>query len=333
MKDRIRLLPHRSSTVGGPILLVAGLAFLSLGLFEQYRNQSLSAELLISLGFLAAGLGSTILIYMRRVALRTFFERINESGKWRFRIRIVEPGGETIIPSGAIQAREIRISPRTGPVFFVRMPGGIFLELHRFSSRRRASHRFLEIERLQKECLRESRAGSLSPVPGRGMAGAVRLIPDQHLAYWRDTVGLETALPLAVFLAGLSFLLLHGMNLQLSWEIRLLLFAAFLFLGLLSGAFNSSVRYLQRTGNEIRLGRLLFRYSLKARGSNVETPGILHRFRSYEDTGMWELWREEAQPTPELRLSSERKPRPSGRIRLHSSLAGSLAIHQCVFRR
>ncbi|MCB1138365.1 MAG: hypothetical protein KDK23_06385 [Leptospiraceae bacterium] len=333
MKDRIRLLPHRSSTVGGPILLVAGLAFLSLGLFEQYRNESLAAELLISLGFLAAGLGSTILIYMRRVALRTFFERIDEKGKWRFRIRIVEPGGETIIPSGAIQAKEIRISPRTGPVFFVRIPGGIFLEIHRFSSRRKASHRFLEVERLQKDCLRESRVGALKPLPGKGMAGALRLIPESHLAYWRDTVGLETALPLAVFLSGLSFLLLHGMNFSLTWEIRLLVFAALLFLGLAGGALNSSVRYLRRSGNEIRMGRLLFRYSLKARGTELPQSGVLHRWKVHEDTGMWELWREESQPTAELRLSSERKPAAARRIRLHSSLAASLAIQQCVFSR
>lgn len=334
MADRIKLVPPRSSSIGGPLLLVAGLAFLSAGLFGDFRNPSLNSDILMSLGILAAGLGATIVVYMRRVGLRVLCERVEEGKNHRFRIQVSEPGGRVTLPSGLISTREIRISPRTGPVLFVGLPDNIHLELHRFGSRRKATRQFLKIDRMQHGALHPSRTPALQPEVGRGLAGAVRLVPEKNLALWRDTVSLETALPLAAFLSGMIYMMLHGFKLTVDWEHRAAIFAVASLLSFFGGMVSSSVRYVYRSASGLSTGRFLFRYLLSGKNSLDDFSSLLHRQKTYTEPGIWELRREDALPTAELRLQGNSGRAAAGRakirIRLHSSLTASLAIYKSV---
>lgn len=332
MKDRVKLLPSRSTTVGGPLLLVAGLSFISVGVYYRFQESlpSASAELLISLGFLAAGLGSTILVYLRRVSIRVLCERVKEKDQLRFRIILAEPGGTLRLAGDLTQTKELRISPRSGAVFFVRLPGNIYLEVHRFSSRREASKKYLRIEALQRDCILP--AHSEPPVPSLQPATfkRLKLMQNKRTVLWSDPVALETSFPLAVFFAGMVFLVLLGLEVALT-DIHRAGILGLIFLGtLFGGLVSSSVRYIQMRPDSVATGRLLFRYSTGKRDEPEQFPAFLHQRKVYADAGVWQLWREEVLPTAELRLyhRSGTQKKPIRRIRLHSSLTASISLFQ-----
>ena len=332
MQDRVRLLPSRSSTIGGPVLFMSGLAFLSAGLYYLEIEHLPSAPMLVSLGLLAAGLGSTILIYMRRVSVRVLIQKKKEGNQFRFRILLADPGGQIPLSGDLTQNKELRISPRSGAVLFLRLPGNIFLEVHRFSSRREAGKKFVKIEALQKDCILP--AQSQPPVPHLQKRTYKRLsiLPDQRTVIWSDPVALETALPLAVFFSGMVYLVLHGLDVPLDALLRGAIFLALGLITLLGGLVSSSVRYIRMQKGELETGRFLLRYRLKDRKSLEEFSPFLQQKEIIPSSGVWQLWREGILPTSELRLypDGNADARPIRRIRLHSSLAASISIFQNV---
>ncbi|MEQ8350120.1 MAG: hypothetical protein RH862_01460 [Leptospiraceae bacterium] len=331
MQGRIKLLPSRSSTLGGPVMFLAGLCFLSIGLFYQYTgSKTLSASLLISLGFLATGLGSTILIYMRRVSVRTILEKLDTHGQNRFRIVLSDPGGQILLTGDFTQNKELRISPRSGAVLFLRLPGNIYLEVHKFSSRREAARKFARIEKLQEDCILPAQSEPPVPYLHRGSFNRLRIVFSERTVIWSDPIALETALPLAVFFSGVVFLVLHGLEMDIHVLLRGIIVGALGLATFTGGLVSSSIRYIRMSPGELEHGRFLFRFRLKGKQSLQDFASVLHQKQRITDRGAWQLWREEVLPTCELRLYHESGniKKPLKRIRLHSSLATSVAIFQ-----
>ncbi|HBS05797.1 MAG TPA: hypothetical protein DEA96_12575 [Leptospiraceae bacterium] len=330
MQNRVRLLPSRSSTIGGPVLFVAGLAFLSVGLYYLEIKDLPSSDLLVSLGLLAAGLGSTILIYMRRVSVRVIIEKRKEGDQNRFRIILADPGGQIPLKGDLTQTKELRISPRSGAVFFLRLPGNIYLEVHRFSSRREAGKKFIKIENLQKDCILPAQSEPPVPHLQKRTHNRLSILADQRTVIWSDPVALETSIPLAVFLAAMVYLVLHGLEIPLDALLRGAIFGALALITVFGGLVSSSVRYIRMETGRLETGRFLLRYRLRNRKSLDEFSSFLQQKEILEKPGTWQLWREEVFPTAELRLYPENdsRARPIKRIRLHSSLAASVSIFQ-----
>lgn len=309
------------------MLLIAGLAFLAVGAYYDHLQAGLYAQILISLGFLAAGLGSTILLYLRRVGVHV---SASVESNNRFVVRISDGLGGIELGSEASH-REIRIAPRSGPVLFFRLIGGIFLEVHRFASRKEASRKFLKMQSMQEgTVLPAKERGSPTTIDKKAM-NAFSIRDSEKAILWRDWASLEVCIPLTLFLSGMLMLVFQGLEIPLSWDQRSLIVTVLFSVILLISLISTSVHLIVWQNGKLVQGRLWLRF-WPSRVSRVpERSSVLSRLSTALPVGRLELWRQDSLPTAEVRLFENRQSeKPLRRIRLHSSLAVSLRLYRAL---